>query len=44
MKMIYLEMGASVISIVASLATIVSYLKTRKKEDSSKTPVKHNES
>ncbi len=29
--MIYLEIGASVISIMASLATIVSYLKTRKK-------------
>ena len=42
--MIYLEIGASVISIMASLATIVSYLKTRKKEDSSKKPSKPNES
>lgn len=31
-------------SIVASVATIVSCLKTRKKEDSPKTPNQHNES
>lgn len=42
--MIYLEIGASVISIMASLATIVCCLKTRKKEDSSETPSQHNES
>ena len=42
--MIYLEIGASMASIVASVATIVSCLKTRKKEDSPKKPVKHNES
>ena len=42
--MIYLEMVYYVMSIALSIATIIYYVKSLKKEDSSKKPSKHDES